>query len=124
MYWKDSARRNWETALSLFKSRHYDACLFFCHLTLEKILKALVVKKTNKPAPYIHDLAKLSEIAQLGMSESQIQNLRIITGFNMSARYDDVKLAFHKKCTKSYTKKYLEITKDLYLWLKKQYQKK
>jgi len=123
-YWKNSAQRNWQTALSLFKIKHYDACLFFCHLTLEKALKGLVTLRTNRPSPYIHDLAKLSEIAELGLSKIQIQNLRIITGFNLSARYDDIKLSFHKVCTKNYTEKYLEITKKLYLWLKERFPKK
>lgn len=123
-YWGNSAQRSWRTALSLFELKHYDSCLFFCHLTLEKILKALVVQKTNKPAPYIHDLAKLAAMVQLDVSEKQVQKLRIITGFNISARYDDVKLAFYKRCTKSYTTKYLEVTKELYLWLKKQSRKK
>ncbi|MDA2921737.1 HEPN domain-containing protein [Patescibacteria group bacterium AH-259-L07] len=123
-YWRNSAQRNWKTALSLFDLKHYDSCLFFCHLTLEKALKALVVQQINKPAPYIHDLAKLSEIAQLETSEDQTQNLRTITGFNMAARYDDVKLSFYKRCTREYTQKYLEITRKLYSWLKKQYLKK
>lgn len=38
-YWKKSAERDWQTALDLFKTKHYDACLFFCHLALEKFLK-------------------------------------------------------------------------------------
>ncbi len=43
-YWKKSAERNWKTVLSLFKNKHYDACLFFCHLVIEKLLKGLAVK--------------------------------------------------------------------------------
>lgn len=122
-YWKKSAERNWDTALSLFKSKHYDACLFFCHLTIEKLLKGLVVIKTKKTAPYIHHLEKLANIAQLVLSDEKIKNLRIITGFNMSGRYEDSKFAFYKQCTKDYTEKYLNISKDLIIWLKKKYLK-
>lgn len=42
-----------------WNSKRYDACLFFCHLVLEKLLKGLVVKRTEKAAPCIHDLAEL-----------------------------------------------------------------
>ncbi len=123
-YWKKSSERSWETASGLFKIKRYDACLFFCHLTLEKSLKGLFIKKTKNLAPYIHDLAKLSNLAQLNLPPDQIQNLRIITTFNISTRYDDIKFEFYKKCTKKYTEKYFLITKKLFLWLKKQYPKK
>jgi len=123
-YWKKSADHDWKTALDLFKTKHYDACLFFCHLTLEKILKGLVVEHTNQPAPYIHDLANLAITANLTLSKEQIDNLRIITTFNISGRYDNEKFAFYKSCTKEYTERYLNISKKLYLWLKRQYQKK
>lgn len=98
-YWLESAERSWSTAQDLLKTEHYDACLFFCHLSLEKLLKALAVKVIQEPAPYIHDLAKLAQIARLELTEKQLQQLRTITTFNISARYDEVKLAFYKQCT-------------------------
>ncbi len=73
-YWKKSADYNWKTALDLFKTKHHDACLFFCHLTLEKIIKGLVVEYTDEPAPYIHDLANLATTANLTLSKKQIDN--------------------------------------------------
>jgi len=123
-YWKKSAERNWKTAQSLLKLKHYDFCLFVCHLTLEKLLKGLIVKRTNKAAPYTHYLEELAKLAKLNLIKEQIDRLKIITNFNIAGRYDDVKFAFYKKCTKEYTKKYFDISKELYLWLKKQYQKK
>lgn len=123
-YWKKSADHNWKTALDLLKTKHYDACLFFCHLTLEKLLKGLVVEHTNKQAPYIHDLEKLAIIAKLLVSPEQSEYLKTITRFNIGGRYDDEKLAFYKSCTKEYTEKYFKISNELRLWLKKQYKKK
>ena len=123
-YWQKSSKRDFKTASELFKLKRYDACLFFCHLALEKILKGLVVEVTKKTPPYIHDLAKLANTAELELSEDQIQNLRAITGFNIASRYNDEKFLFYKKCTKAYTEKYIKITKNLYLWAKKNYQKK
>jgi len=123
-YWKKSAERNWETTLSLFGTKHYDACLFFCHLTLEKLLKGLAVKQTEQAIPHIHDLERLAELVKLNLTKKQIINLKIISEFNISGRYDNIKFAFYKKCSKKYTEKYFNISKELYLWLKKQYLKK
>lgn len=123
-YWTESANRSMATASSLYKTHHYDFCLFCCHLALEKLLKGLVVAKLKESAPYTHNLAELSTKANLDLSNEQVQDLRIITTFNIAGRYDDVKFAFYKKCTKEYTRKYYNISKGLYLWLKKQYLKK
>lgn len=123
-YWQESAEHDWQTALDLFKTKHYDACLFFCHLTLEKILKSLTVEETNEPAPYIHDLAKLANLASLNLSTDQIKNLKIINQFNIAGRYDNIKYEFYKLCTKDYADKYLSISRDLYLWLRKKSLKK
>ncbi|MFA5994955.1 MAG: HEPN domain-containing protein [Patescibacteria group bacterium] len=37
-YWRQSAERNWKTSLDLFKTKHYDASLFYAHLAIEKII--------------------------------------------------------------------------------------
>ena len=123
LFWLNSAERDWKTARGLFDLKRYDSCLFFCHLALEKILKGLVAQNTKEPVPHIHDLAKLASIAKLKLTEEQIQQLRVITTFNISARYDDIKLAFYKKCTEIFTKKHFGISKELFIWLKNQYQK-
>ncbi len=123
-YWLASAERSRHVALDLFKLKHYDACLFFCHLTLEKILKALVVTATNKPAPYIHDLAKLAGLAGLSPDARQLAHLRTVTTFNIATRYDEYKFAFSQKCTPTFSKKYLAVSNTLYSWLKKEFPKK
>lgn len=121
VFWKTSADRNLKTAQDLYKTKHYDACLFFCHLALEKYLKGLVVFSTNEFAPYIHDLAKLAKLATLDFADKTMSDLRTITTFNIAGRYDDVKLNFYKQCTPVFTKKYLSITIQLCRDLVKKY---
>jgi HEPN domain-containing protein len=94
-------------------------CLFFCHLFIEKIIKALVVKATEKPTPYGHKLSKLAKFTKIDFSEGQLDLLDELTAFNIEARYDDYKFHFYKKATKKYTQEYLSKSKDIYQWLKK-----
>lgn len=122
-YWIKLAERNWKTAKSLLKLGHYDMCLFCCHLVLEKYLKASVVLNTKDNPPHIHDLNRLAIIAKLEVSDERKKFLNEITKFNIQARYDDIKLAFYKKATKDYTGKYVEITEELIIWLKKEFRK-
>ncbi|MCK4553755.1 HEPN domain-containing protein [Candidatus Parcubacteria bacterium] len=121
-YWKKSAQKNFDAANVLFDNKHYDSCLFFGHLALEKLLKGLVIMKTKKPAPYIHHLEKLANLAELELTEDTVKYLRIITDFNVAGRYAEAKYAFYKKCTKEYSERYLKIIRELFLWLKKEYQ--
>lgn len=123
-YWKISAERNYETAKFLYKGRRYSDCLFFCHLMIEKILKGLVVEQTKIHAPYIHELDTLAIKANLNLTQKQMEQLEIINTFNIRARYDNIKLSFYMRCDKNYTEKYFSVSKELYLWLKKQYLKK
>lgn len=123
-YWRLAGHRNFKTTQDLYKTKHYDACLFFCHLALEKLLKGLVVQQTKQPAPYIHDLAKLSKLAGLNVSPQQLKDLRMITTFNIAGRYDDVKFAFYKQCTPAFTKLYFTITQQFVVWLEQEYRKK
>ncbi|MBI4652990.1 HEPN domain-containing protein [Candidatus Kuenenbacteria bacterium] len=121
-YWKQGAEHDWETAQSLWNSKRYDACLFFCHLVLEKLLKGLVVKRTEIMAPHIHDLAILLQKANIITNETQIKKLAAFTNFNIKGRYSDVKFIFYKLCTREFTKQHFEEAKKIILWLKKLYQ--
>ena len=123
-YWQTGSDNDWAVAKKLFKLGHYDYCLFFCHLALEKQFKALVVSHTKDQAPFTHDLYVLALKANLVFDFEQRKNLDTITTFNMSARYDNIKLAFYKKATKKYAEKYLKISVNIKIWLEKELTKK
>lgn len=119
-YWLKSAEEDLKTAKSLFNSKRYHHSLFFCHLFVEKVLKAAVVKNTNESAPYNHNLVRLSELSGINFTKEQLDLLDEINSFNIEARYNDYKFQFQKKATKDYTQKYFKKTNNIYLWLKKQ----
>ena len=122
-YWVEMADHDWETTKSLWQSKKYDACLFYCHLTLEKLLKGLVTQETGKTAPYIHNLIVLSKKANIELDKNQKIELAAFTNFNMKCRYPQEKFGFYKLCTRKFSEPYFNKTKSLILWLKKFYQK-
>ena len=115
--WRKLGETKWRTAKGLFTLGHRADALFFCHLSMECKLKEMVTKKTNDPPPYTHDLLKLARMMQLEISEERRRQFDEMSTFNIRARYDDIKLAFHKKATKAYTEKYMRITESLLTWL-------
>ncbi len=118
-YWIESAEHDLETAESLMISKKYDWSLFIGHLVLEKILKAIfVLKNNNKVPPKIHNLVRLSELANLDLNEDKRYLFDEINDFNLEARYPDYKQEFYKTCTKEYAEEYMLKIKETYRWLK------
>ncbi len=119
-YWVDTASYDLETAEGLFRIKRYPYVLFMCHLGVEKLLKAILVKKTGKHADYTHNLVYLAEKAGLDFTEAQLDLLAEMNEFNLEARYPEVKMSFYKDCTEAYTLKYLEYTREIHKWLTEQ----
>jgi len=113
-YWEVTADYDYKSMHSLFKSRRYVSSLFFGHIVLEKILKALVVAEIKKQAPYTHDLVRLYKLAKVKQEETDKKLLLKVNDFNIRARYPEWKLQFHKICTRDYAQKYLKEIDKLY----------
>lgn len=119
-YWLKSAEEDLKTAESLFNAKRYAHCLFFCHLFIEKTLKALIVKNTKEAPLPIHNLPRLAKDASISFSKEQISLLDEINEFNVRARYNDVRFRFYKKATMEFTQKYFKKSKEIHSWLKKE----
>ena len=124
LYFQESSEGDWRVAKKLFDDKEFGYCLFFCHLALEKLLKAIVVMQTDAPVEYTHSLLRLAELAKMDLTADQIENLKTITKFNIAGRYEDEKWEFRKLATREYAEKYLTVTEELIIWLKNNYLKK
>lgn len=118
-YWVTASKQDFETAEILFENEKYHHALFFCHLSIEKILKAIIVKTTQEAPPLLHDLVRLAERTGIKLSAKQKIELAEISTFNIEARYDDYKLSFYKKANKRFASKYLNKTRKILKWLNK-----
>jgi len=116
-YWIKSAENDWRVAGHLFEKEDYPYALFFGHLTIEKLLKAIYVNKFDEPPPYTHRLTYLAEKIELEISTERQELLEIITDFNLESRYPDEKFSFHKKCNKEFTQTNLKKIEEIREWL-------
>jgi HEPN domain-containing protein len=116
-YWLKSSADDWQVAEHLFEKKDYHYALFFGHLTIEKILKALYVDIYSAVPPFTHSLNLLAEKTSLKLTDKQKKLLETITDFNIEARYPGDKFTFWKRCTKEYTKKYLSGIEEIKEWL-------
>jgi len=102
---------------NLMDSKDFHWALFLGHLVIEKLLKAIIVRKTENHAPFSHDLRRLAKISELNFSDEHKKWLDSITSFNINARYDDYKEDFYKKCTFEYATYWLSNIKNLREWI-------
>ncbi len=117
-YWVETSDDDFETMNAMFETKRYNWALFVGHLMIEKLLKAYYLKSKQDYPPYIHNLLRLAELAEMKVTKEQKVFLVTVTAFNINARYDDYKLSFQKMCTFEYTSKWIMELKAYRLWIK------
>lgn len=124
-HWVGMAERDWKSVGALFEAGQYIHALFFCHLVIEKLLKAHWAKDNveNEP-PRIHDLEFLYNQTELKLSTDHVDLLGIINSWNLEGRYQDYKDKFFKRASKAYTEEKLKAVDNLRLWLQSELQKR
>ena len=100
------AKESLSTVRVLIKNQKRTEALFFGHLALEKMLKALcAVRCVPKVKIWGHNLQILAERADLWrhLDATQKRELTTIDTFNIEGRYDDDNRKFKTLCTPQYT---------------------
>jgi len=110
-YWAKGSVSDIETAELLITGKKYIEGLFFCHLTIEKSFKALVVKNTNQLAPKSHNLIHLCELAKVDLSDDNISFLSVLMKYQIEGRYPEY---FPKPPSSKTVNDYLCKTKTLF----------
>ncbi|HPO16591.1 MAG TPA: HEPN domain-containing protein [Candidatus Hydrogenedentes bacterium] len=86
-YWNVGSEEEMRAATLLLSKGLVRQGLFFCHLALEKKLKAHVVRVTHGIPPKIHNLNRLAELAELKLTEKQRVFLREFDAYQLEGRY-------------------------------------
>ncbi len=63
--------------------------LFFCHLVIEKALKAHAVKTSGDFAPRSHNLIYLAELTELNINDETQMFFGILMKYQLEGRYPD-----------------------------------
>ncbi len=118
LFWINGSDLDFSTMNSLYRTKHYNWALFVGHLVVEKLIKAYYVKVHNEHPPMIHNLLRLALKSGIELDQKMEEFLSEVTEFNINARYEDFKMEFYKKCTREYTKKWIDQIKTYRQWIK------
>lgn len=120
-YWINSADRDWKAAQDLASSSNLIQALFFAHLVVEKLLKAQWVKDNHDDfPPRTHNLEFLLSQTSLSMLLEDIDELRIMSAWNIEGRYQDYKDMIFRATTKDYVAEKFKNVNRIREWLLEQ----
>lgn len=119
-FWLVESEEALQVADHLIEKQDFSYALFFGHLAIEKMLKAIYVARHGEHAPPLHNLVRLAKMANVELVEGDLKVLITISGFNIEARYPDIKRAFRKKCTEEYAVARMKEIREIFRWLQSQ----
>ena len=113
-YWRNTAEEDWITVGALLDTGRYLHALFWAHLVLEKLAKALWVKnnESNTP-PKIHNLITILRQANVDLGDETMNFIGKYNDFQLSSRYPDYLNKMYKIATKKYAEKNLQTVKEI-----------
>jgi HEPN domain-containing protein len=119
-YWLDLCDDDLVTARVLLNSNRLLHMGYFCHMIVEKSLKAVVASATNEIPPKIHDLQKLAVRGGVFdiLTDKQLFLFDNLTPLQIEARYPEYKKRIAGTLTVDYCKHLLVETEDFLCWIK------
>jgi len=119
-YWLDIAQYDLETAKSIQQSGRYVYTVFMCQQAVEKLLKALYLKKYEKEAPRSHSLVYLEGLLNLKLDEPQRELLAELTSYYIEGRYPTYKQKTSQLVNEAKANELLKKTLETFIWLSSQ----
>jgi len=115
-HWQNGAIESLETAEILIGKRKISFGLFFCHLSIEKQLKALFIKQNQDFPPKSHKLLYLANHIGVKISSEMKLILSELMNYQLEGRYPELTLPVpdYEK-----TLEILKKTNETLLWLQK-----
>jgi HEPN domain-containing protein len=117
--WIKSSNYDIRTAEHMLKTRRYIYVLFMCHLSVEKLLKALYEVALKKIPPKTHNLVYLSKSIELEIPEKFLGTIESLNDLSIVTRYPEDMDSLVKAFKKERVSEYLNRTEALLKWLKK-----
>ena len=121
-YWLELSDYDFKTAEAMLNSQRFLYVGFMCHQAVEKMLKAVFVKKIEEIPPFTHSLSQL--IRKLGfekfMTEKQFTIIDKLEPLNIETRYPTYKEELFRLLTIDYCNTILLETQELLKWIKTQ----
>ena len=101
----------------MLEARRYVYVLFCCQQAAEKALKAVVIARTGKLAPRIHNLPRLAELAGVALDPPRLDLLADLSNYYVQTRYPDEIESVGQETDPQRVQATLDMTEETLEWL-------
>ena len=116
--WFKQADYDLDTAEFMFSGERYFYSVFICHLSIEKALKGLYIRKFKDAPPKTHNLLYLIEFIDLDLPEDMYDFVFTLNRVSVLTRYPDNLQKMLEDYNREKTSEILGKSKELLRWLK------
>ncbi|MBZ0170407.1 HEPN domain protein [Candidatus Methylomirabilis lanthanidiphila] len=115
--WAERAVYDLDTARAMLEAKRYLYVLFCCQQAVEKLLKAVIAKRSEAFPPRLHQLVRLAESAQVPLNETQADFLRELSMYYIQCRYPEEIEDMSSQVSVQQARQVIEKTEELVRWL-------
>lgn len=116
--WFNQADYDLDTADFLFSGERYFYAVFLSHLSIEKALKGMYIRRLNEAPLKTHNLLYLIEIINLELPENMYDFVFTLNRVSVLTRYPESLQLMLTEYDLIKTKEILEKSKELLKWLR------
>ena len=116
--WFKQADYDVDTAEFMFSGERYFYSVFICHLSIEKALKGIYIRKFKDAPPKTHNLLYLLEFIDLDLPEDMYDFVFTLNRVSVLTRYPDNLQKMLEDYNREKTSEILGKSKELLRWLK------
>ena len=118
--WMDLSKYDYVTAKAMLNSSRYLYVAFTCQQSIEKMLKAIFCVKKKETPPYIHNLIRMADAAELtDLTEDTIDFLNYLNAFYIESRYTEQLVQLNRSINSGKAREIYIKTGEILKWLKK-----
>ncbi len=117
-HWVERSKYDLDTAKAMLDASRYLYVGYMCQQSIEKLMKAMIAQQNKENLP-IHNLNRLSEVAEIKNLLSVDQNnfLAELTPFCIEARYGDFKEDLSEIIDREKANALYQQTQEFFQWL-------
>ena len=116
--WLKMAEYDITTAEHMLTSGRYVYVVFMCHLSIEKMMKAIVSEETGKTPPKTHNLLYLLKLGKVAPPQSLHDFISVINNASIPTRYPEDFDKLIEVYPEEISRNYLKKTQEVLKWLK------
>lgn len=116
--WVEDAEYDLQSAKVMLDSGRYFFVVFMCHLTIEKLLKSVIVERQSIVPPRMHNLVELAVRAGLSIPATHRPLINELDNMSVVTRYPDGRQAIASTLTAEKTILLYTRTVEFTQWLR------